>query len=214
MAQIHRLFCFLFSLLILTLVRADHTVVHRRSRARAFIEFQCQTTLYPGLCVRTLSYYARDFTTTLSHKQLAQIALKVTIARAESTRAYVTWVAKGLNPTKAKDYQAIRQCLDQISDGVDLLTNCIKETQKIKERGAGSRDFPWRASNVQTWMSTALTDASMCINGFPGRSIGGKTKAMIKAKVLNLQQVTSNALALFNSFAARYRLSHVKKPKV
>ncbi|KAL3616532.1 hypothetical protein CASFOL_039922 [Castilleja foliolosa] len=214
MAQIHRLSCFLFSLLIFTLAQADHTIVHRQSRARAFIMFQCRTTLYPGLCVRTLSYYAGYFTTTMSHKQLAQIALKVTLGRAESTRTYVTGVAKGLDPTKAKDYQAIRQCLDQISDGVDLLTSCIKEMQKIKEHGAGSRDFPWRSSNVKTWMSTALTDASMCINGFPGRAIGGKTKAMIKAKVLNLQQVTSNALALFNYFAARYRLSHVKKPKV
>ncbi|KAL3649455.1 hypothetical protein CASFOL_005858 [Castilleja foliolosa] len=213
MAQIHSLFCFLYSLLIISLVRADHTVVHRHSRARAFIEFQCRTTLYPSLCIRTLSYYIGDFTTTLSRKHLAQIALKVTLGRAESTRAYVTGVAKGLDPKEAKDYQAIRQCLDQISDGVDLLTNCIKEMQKIKEHGSGSRNFPWRESNVKTWMSTALTDASMCINGLPGRSIGGKTKAMIKAKVLNLQHVTSNALALFNSFAARYRLSHVKKHK-
>ncbi|KAI3444706.1 hypothetical protein Pfo_001371 [Paulownia fortunei] len=212
MAQIVSLSFFLLSLLILTLVRAERPVVHGRSRARAFIESQCQTTLYPDLCIHCLSYYANNFTTTLSHRQLAQIALKVSLARAESTRAYVTGVAKELNQTKAKDYQAVKECLDQINDGVDQLTNCIKETQKIKEDG-GSSDFPWHASNVQTWMSTALTDASMCIDGFSGRAIGGKTKAIIKAKVLNLQQVTSNALALFNRFAARYRSSHAKKPK-
>ncbi|KAK6162534.1 hypothetical protein DH2020_002375 [Rehmannia glutinosa] len=151
---------------------AEHSVVHRRSRARAFIESQCQTTLYPNLCIRTLSYYARNFATTLSHKQLAQFALKVTLARAESTRAYVTGVANGLNRTTAKDYRAVIECLDQINDGVDQLTKCIKETQKIREDGRGNREFPWRASNVQTWMSTALTDASMCIDGFSGRAIG------------------------------------------
>ncbi|KAG8391644.1 hypothetical protein BUALT_Bualt01G0208800 [Buddleja alternifolia] len=213
MAQIVKLSFFLLPLLIFTLVRAEHTVVHRRSRARAFIESQCQTTLYPDLCVRCLSYYVSNFTKTLSHHQLAQIALKVSLSRAESTRAYVTGVAKELRRTKGKDYPAVKECLSQINDGVDQLTNCIKETGKIKEDGETS-DFPWHASNVQTWMSTALTDATMCIDGFSGRAIGGKTKAMIKAKVLNLQQVTSNALALFNRFAARYRSFHVKKPKV
>ncbi|KAI3449109.1 hypothetical protein Pfo_005774 [Paulownia fortunei] len=213
MACTIRVSFFLLSLLIFTLVRAENPIVHRRSRARAFIELQCQTTLYPDLCMRCLSYYVSNFTTTLSHQQLAQIALKVSLAKAESTQTYVTEVAKELKERKAKDYQAVKECLDQINDGVEQLSNCIKETQKIKENGESS-DFPWHASNVQTWMSTALTDASTCIDGFSGRAIGGKTKAMIKAKVLNLEQVTSNALALFNRFAARYRSSHVKNPKV
>ncbi|KAK4397471.1 Pectinesterase inhibitor 9 [Sesamum angolense] len=204
---------FLLSLLVLTLVRAEHPVVRRRSRARAFIELQCRTTLYPDLCVRCLSYYVSNFTTTLSHQQLAQIALKVSLERAESTQAYVTEVAMELKQRKAKDYRAVKECLDQINDGVDQLTNCIKETRMIKENGTTS-NFPWHASNVQTWMSTALTDASMCMDGFSSRAIEGKKKAIIKAKVLNLEQATSNALALFNRFAARYRSSHVNKPKV
>ncbi|KAL0339270.1 UNVERIFIED_CONTAM: Pectinesterase inhibitor 9 [Sesamum angustifolium] len=204
---------FLLSLLVLTLVRAEHPVVRRRSRARAFIELQCRTTLYPDLCVRCLSYYVSNFTTTLSHQQLAQIALKVSLERAESTQAYVTEVAMELKQRKARDYRAVKECLDQINDGVDQLTNCIKETRMIKENGTTS-NFPWHASNVQTWMSTALTDASMCMDGFSSRAIEGKKKAIIKAKVLNLEQATSNALALFNRFAARYRSSHVNKPKV
>lgn len=202
------IFCLL--ILTLTLVQAKHPIVRRRSRARAFIELQCQKTLYPDLCIRSLSYYVNNFTTTLSQQKLAQIALKVSLARAESTQVYVTEVAKGLKRTKGKDYLAIKDCLEQINDGVEQLTNCIKETSSIKENGE-SRDFPWHASNVQTWMSAALTDASFCIDGFSGRALGGKTKSMIKAKVLNLEQATSNALSLFNRFAARYR-SHAIKP--
>ncbi|KAL3624496.1 hypothetical protein CASFOL_031164 [Castilleja foliolosa] len=203
---------FLLSLLIFfTLVRAEQPVVHRRSRARAFIEFQCRTTLYPDLCVRSLSYYVHNFTYPLSHRQLAQFALKVSLNRAESTQTYVIEVAKELKQRKAKDYQAVKECLDQINDGVEQLSNSIKETQMIKENGETS-DFPWHASNIKTWMSTALTDASSCVDRFSGRAMGGKMKAMIKARVLNLLQVTSNALCLFNRFAARYKASHVKVP--
>ncbi|KAK6140998.1 hypothetical protein DH2020_025265 [Rehmannia glutinosa] len=210
MAITTRISFFFLSLLLFTLVRADRPILHRRSRARAFIELQCQTTLYPDLCVRCLSYYVNNFTTTLSHQQLAQFALKVSLVKAESTQTYVTEVAKELKRRKANDYQSVKECLDQINDGVEQLSNSIKETQKIKENGE-TIDFPWHASNVQTWMSTALTDASTCIDGFSGRAIGGKTKAMIKAKVLNLQQVTSNALALFNRLLQRllqHRLLH------
>ncbi|PIN11808.1 Pectinesterase [Handroanthus impetiginosus] len=212
MAKIFVLSSFLVSLLILTQVGAEDTVVRRCSKARAFIKLQCQTTLYPDLCVRCLSYYVSNFTTALSHQQLAQFALKVSLAKAQSTRDYVSEVAKELKLTEAKDYSTVKECLDQINDGVDQLTNCIKETQNIKEDGESS-NFPWHASNVQTWMSTAVTDASMCIDGVSGRAIGGKRKAMIKAKVLNLQQVTSNALALFNRFVARHKFFNVKKPK-
>ncbi|XP_022851656.1 pectinesterase inhibitor 9-like [Olea europaea var. sylvestris] len=203
---------FILLLVIFSVATAKHPAIRRRSRARAFIEFQCQATLYQDLCVRCLSNYIANFTTTQTHEQLAHIALKVSLSRAQSTRAYVTEVAKQLKQTKAKDYRAVEDCLDQINDGVDQLTNCIKEVEKIKENGGS--EFPWHASNVETWMSTAQSDASICIDGFSGRAIGGKTKAMIKAKVLNLEQVTSISLALFNRYAARYRPSHATKPKV
>ncbi|XP_057805569.1 pectinesterase inhibitor 11-like [Salvia miltiorrhiza] len=203
-----RLSLLFLSLLLIASAEARHpAAVRRRSRARAFIEQQCEKTLYPDLCVRYLSCHVGNFTTTLSHQRLAQIALKVSLERAESTRAYVSEVARELKLRKAKHYQEIRDCLDQINDGVAQLSNCIKETEMIKENG-GSSDFPWHASNVKTWMSAALSDASMCIYGFSGRVIAGKTKAMIKAKVLNLEQTTSISLALFNRFAARYKASH------
>lgn len=130
------------------------------------------------------------------------------------TNANMTGAAQGLNQTRGDDYRlAVQECLGQVNDGVEQLTNCIKETQMIKENGQ-TNNFPWHASNIQTWMSTAVTDATACMNGLSGQAIGGKTKALIKAKVLNFKQVTSIALALFNKFAVTYRSSYVKIPKV
>ncbi|KAI8026598.1 Pectinesterase inhibitor 9 [Camellia lanceoleosa] len=169
--------------------------------ARAFVELQCRATLYPRLCIQYLSINAN--TSEQSPQQLAQLALMVCLARAQYTRAYVTKVASQLKKMKAKEYQAVKDCLDQINDGVDQLSQSIIELKRIIQDGEGN--FMWHMSNVQTWLSTALTDANGCIDGFSGHAMGGKVKATIKARVLNVAQMTSNALALFNRFAARHR---------
>ncbi|KAL8555886.1 hypothetical protein ACS0TY_003630 [Phlomoides rotata] len=112
------IFCLL--IILTSIVQAKHSIVRRRSRARAFIELQCQKTLYPDLCIRSLSYYVNNFTTTLSHQKLAQIALKVSLVKAESTQVYVTKAAMEL---KGKTYLAVKECLDQINYGVEVLNN-------------------------------------------------------------------------------------------
>ncbi|CAK9154497.1 unnamed protein product [Ilex paraguariensis] len=174
---------------------------HRDSRVRAYVEGQCRATLYPKLCVQCLTSYVNS--TLKTPQQLAQIALTVSLARARYTQVYVTLVAKQLNQTKARDYQAVKDCLDQINDGVDQISQSIKELQRMGL--VGEEEFGWHESNVRTWVSTALTDATTCIDGFYGSAMDGKVKATIKAKVLNVAQLTSNALALFNRFAARHR---------
>ncbi|KAA8515920.1 hypothetical protein F0562_019099 [Nyssa sinensis] len=111
--------------------------------------------------------------------------------------------ANQLKQMKAKEYQAVKDCLAQINDGVGQLSQSIKELRRMGQDRV--ENFMWHESNVQTWVSTALTDATTCIDGFSGKAMGGKLRAIIKAKVLNVAQVTSNALALFNRFAARHR---------
>ncbi|CAL5340216.1 unnamed protein product [Camellia sinensis] len=196
---------FLFLLLSISCLASparstDH--MNPQSPARAFIEAECQATHYPQLCIQCLSNYANN-ATVQSPKQLAQFTLKVSLIRALHAQAYVLKVAAQMKAAKAQEYQAVKDCLDQISDGVGQLSQSIKELQKINQEGEAN--FIWHMSNVQTWLSTALTDATTCIDGVSGRAIGGRVKAMIKAKVLNVAQFTSNALALFNRFAAKHR---------
>ncbi|GFY94225.1 hypothetical protein Acr_09g0006710 [Actinidia rufa] len=96
---------------------------HPPSRARAFIVEQCQATLYPELCVQCLSNYPNA---SASQQELAQYALTMSLARAWYTRAYVTQVAVQLKQTKANEYQAVKDCLDQINDGVGQLSQSIQ----------------------------------------------------------------------------------------
>ncbi|OIT08220.1 PREDICTED: 21 kDa protein-like [Nicotiana attenuata] len=175
-----------------------------KPHANKLVLSQCRRTRYPKLCMTSLSNYV---TSTSQPQELAQAALQVSLVKAIYAKAYVNKVCKQLEQTKAKDYQVVKSCLDQISDGVSLLSNSVQELHHLNLDKES--DFMWHRSNVQTWLSTVLTDAFTCMDGISGYKIlGGKVKATIKAKVLNVAQVTSNALALFNGYAVRHKVSH------
>ncbi|KAK4379408.1 hypothetical protein RND71_001270 [Anisodus tanguticus] len=170
-----------------------------------FVESQCKRTRYPDLCMSSLATHVNP--TSQDPQEIAQVALKVSIVKAVYTKNYLKIVSKALKQNKAKEYQAVKDCLDQMSDSVSQLTNSFKEFQHMKSAEYSAGDLAWCQNNVQTWLSTVLTDTYICTDGFNGYPMGGKAMAMIKARVLNVAQVTSNTLALLNEFAVRHRVS-------
>ncbi|KAK1408858.1 hypothetical protein QVD17_40960 [Tagetes erecta] len=181
------------------------------SRARAYVEHQCRPTLYTNLCIRTLLPFASK-TNAPNPEQLARISLTTCLLKAQFTKAYVNMVAKEFNKTKnARYYEVVTDCLTQINDGVNQITQSVKEQKRMVHDE--EKYFSWHESNVQTWVSTALTDVTACLDRISDKAIGGKEKGMIKARVLNVKHLASNALALFNRFATRHRGSRrIKTP--
>ncbi|KAK9076441.1 hypothetical protein SSX86_004775 [Deinandra increscens subsp. villosa] len=197
-------------ILILTIFTLNPTV-KCGSRARAYVESQCRPTLYTDLCTRTLLPFATK-TNTPDPEQLARISLTTCLFKARLTKAYVNTVDKAFDKTKnARYYEAVTECLSQINDGVTQITQSVKEQKRMMRDG--EKDFSWHESNVETWVSTALTDVTACLDRISDRAIGGKEKGLIKAKVLNVKHLASNSLALFNRFATRHRESRrIKTP--
>ncbi|XP_010533758.1 PREDICTED: 21 kDa protein [Tarenaya hassleriana] len=173
-----------------------------------FIESACRATRYHSLCVQTLSAYG----TNIRHndQDLAVAALTVSLARARVGSAFISKLVgtRALRPREMpgigpRDYMAIKDCAQTMGDSVDRLAQSVKEL--VRAGGSDSpEDFMWRMSNVQTWVSAALTDVSTCLDGFGGgRSTDGKVKGMVRNRVIHVARVTSNALALVNRFADR-----------
>ncbi|KAG8381489.1 hypothetical protein BUALT_Bualt06G0127100 [Buddleja alternifolia] len=166
--------------------------------ADSFITTSCRVTTYPTICVQSLSPYAS--TVGKSPKQLVTTALSVSVNRAESARTFVAKLTKfrGLKP---KEYEALKDCLEEVSDSVDRLSKSVRE---LKNAGrAGGPEYIWHMSNLQTWVSAALTDDTTCQDGFAGRALNGRIKSSIRARMTNVAHVTSNALALCNKFAGK-----------
>lgn len=174
-----------------------------------FIKSSCRATRYPVLCVQCLLGYASVIHQ--SERQLAMVALSVSISRTRSSTSFVKKISKARG-IKAREYRAVQDCIENISDSVDRLSQSVRELGRMG-RAAGE-DFMWHMSNVQTWVSAALTDDNTCLDGFDGSAaMNGSVKAAIKDRIVNVAQVTSNALALVNRFAARHPTApHAETP--
>ncbi|KAM0015848.1 putative pectinesterase [Helianthus debilis subsp. tardiflorus] len=202
-----------FVLRLLLISVAIFTIVESRSRARMYLELQCRSALYPDLCVETLLPYVRKIGLPISPQLLTQVSLASCLSKAQFTKIYLNMVAKKLNETtNNENNQAVQECLHQINDGVNQITQSFKELQQIGKDG--DENFMWHVSNVQTWVSAALTDATTCIDGMLGGGMGRRERAMIKARFLNVKQLASNSLAMFSRFTTRYRASRgIKNPR-
>ncbi|KAK6936333.1 Pectinesterase inhibitor domain [Dillenia turbinata] len=194
------------SLLLLVMVSilyvcspAESAPSSKSTSATNFIKASCKVTRYPALCVQSLTPYG----TAIQHsrKELAHTALAVSLARAQSMKQFVTKLTK-FKGLKHREYEAIKDCAEEISDTIDQISNSVQELKSMGR--ANGQDFSWHMSNVETWVSAALTDENTCFDGFAGRAMDGRIKNSVRARVTNVAQVTSNALALVNQFAARH----------
>ncbi|KAI3693552.1 hypothetical protein L1987_76499 [Smallanthus sonchifolius] len=171
--------------------------------AMDFIKASCKTTLHPSLCVRCLSSYAGSIQG--SDRHLAKAAVTVSLNDAKSTTAFVSKLARvsGLKPI---EYQAVKDCISIMTNSVASLSQSVQELEQMG-RTTG-QDFEWHMSNVETWVSSALTNQNICSRGFGDN---GHVKDVVTKRMVYASQVTSNALALVNRFAVRHR-KDIHKP--
>lgn len=200
------------SLLVLNLVLymasiAESNVV-KRSNPTDFIKSSCKSTRYPVVCVQCLIGYANSIRQ--NEQQLAITALKVSISWTRSCGSFVKKMAK-VKGIKPREYRAVQDCIENMDNSVDRLSQSVKELGLTGQ--AISEEFAWHMSNVQTWVSAAMTYQDTCLDGFAGPRMNGNLKSAIRDRVLSVSQVTSNALALVNGFASKHQTATLtKKP--
>ncbi|KAF5795202.1 putative pectinesterase [Helianthus annuus] len=128
-----------------------------------------------------------------SPKLLAQTALFVTLNTTLTTSLSIVKISKvhGMAP---QEVAAMKDYIKLLSDSVHELQKSLEEMSR-----PGSKVSELVMSNIQSWVSSALTDKDTCSEGFKDDS---KTKTIVRGKTLNVARLTSNALALINSYAS------------
>lgn len=164
-----------------------------------FIRSSCSITLYPDVCYTSLSRYANAIQQ--DPASLTRVAITISLANSRRMAAYVS------NLSHVGDYgadrraaSALHDCFTNFDDAVDEIRGSLKQMRQINDVDAPS--FRFQMSNVQTWMSAALTDQETCTDGFEDVA-DGPMKVDVCAKAEKVKKHTSNALALVNSFVEK-----------
>ncbi|CAI9771510.1 unnamed protein product [Fraxinus pennsylvanica] len=182
-----------------TLQMAESAAAQNPS-ATDFIKTSCSATRYPALCVDCLASYAN--TVQRNEQQLAEAALEVSLSRAQAASTFVYQLSK-FKGIKQREYLAVKDCIQNMGNTVAQLSQSLKELGGM--RVLAGQNFVWHVGNVKTWVSAALTNENTCLDGFSGPAMDGNVKISLRIRVLNCAQVTSNALALVDRFAARHK---------
>ncbi|CAD6338343.1 unnamed protein product [Miscanthus lutarioriparius] len=202
-------------LLLLAAVAAALLAAAAASPAASdFVRKSCRATQYPSVCEQSLASYGGS-PPPRSPRELARAALSVSADRASAASAYVGRLCgsgsghkkgaarKGGAPSSSAA-GPVRDCLENLADSVGHLRDAAQEMGDAGTSRAGTPEFKWHLSNVQTWCSAALTDENSCLDGLSSRAIDAGTRAAIRGKVVEVAQVTSNALALVNKVEPGY----------
>ncbi|XP_074309394.1 pectinesterase inhibitor 7-like [Silene latifolia] len=165
-----------------------------------FIRSSCNATLYPDVCFTSLSRYATYVRT--DPAQLARIAIGVTLVRARHALSAIS------NVTRRADYEpdhrvasAVHDCVSVFRDAVDQMRGSLRQMGRLGPGSSGADAVRFQLSNVQTWMSAALTNEDTCTDGFADVE-DCPVKNEVCDNVGSVKEFTSNALALVNSFAS------------
>ncbi|XP_028759050.1 21 kDa protein-like [Neltuma alba] len=203
---------FLPSLLLLTvtLYNLRTTAAAVRSSAAAnpdaatFIRTSCRRTLYPDLCVSSLS----SFTNTIqnNHAMLARAAITVSLSRAQSMASYVSNLLRQANKNAdSGTASALRDCSYSLGVAVDNIRGSFKQMQQMTDKSAvNGEKFRFQMSSVQTWMSTAMTEEQACSERFDA-SPDGRVKTDVRRQVTEVKKFISNALALVQGYGNNVR---------
>ncbi|ESQ35314.1 hypothetical protein EUTSA_v10008807mg [Eutrema salsugineum] len=158
-----------------------------------FIRTSCNATLYPEVCFTSLSGYATAVQD--NPARLAKLAIGVSLSRAKYTAAYLSKLSR------AAASAAVHDCVSNVGDAVEQMRGSLRQLREMNHRRPGAPAFEFQMSNVQTWMSAALTDEETCTDGITEQMEDGETKTAVCERVADVKRFTSNALALVNTYA-------------
>ncbi|XP_076947261.1 21 kDa protein-like [Bidens hawaiensis] len=183
-------------LLFITTIPTIITTTTTTSPDKDFIRTRCMTTLYPQTCFTSLS--GHSFSVQQNPARLARLAIGVTLSKANHITNYFANISRKADyASSPRVAAAVHDCYSVFADAVDQIRGSLRQMRRL----GGSREaLRFQLSNVQTWMSAALTNEETCTDGFEDVPDDGvKTEVCLQA--VKVKEVTSNALALINGFA-------------
>lgn len=145
----------------------------------------CEGTLYPELCVSTLSSFPD-----LTSKSLPQMicsALNHTIDEVKLSSSNCSGIRKNLRNLGKLEQRALDDCLNLFDDTTAELKSTIAD---LSQTTVGSNGY----HHCQTLLSGAMTNVYTCLDGFAYSK--GSVRSKIQKELFDISHHVSNSLAM------------------
>ncbi|KAK8565499.1 hypothetical protein V6N13_020601 [Hibiscus sabdariffa] len=165
--------------------RFQHLHVHNHLR---IAHSACEGTLYPDLCVSTIS--ALPDLASKSLPELIQATLNQTMYEVRLSSSNCTSIEKKLKSYNALEEAAIKDCRELFDDTLEELRVALADLAPKKL--AVSKNY----HDLQTFLSAAITNQYTCLDGFSRSK--GNVRNIIKKGLHNISHHVSNSLVMLN----------------
>ncbi|TYI55233.1 hypothetical protein E1A91_D11G127500v1 [Gossypium mustelinum] len=146
----------------------------------------CEGTLYPDLCVSTISVLPDLASKSLP--ELIQATLNQTMYEVRLSSANCTGIEKRIKSYSKREEAAINDCLELFDDTLEELKVALADLAPKKL--AVSRNY----HDLQTFLSAAMTNQYTCLDGFARSK--GNVRNIIKKGLHNITHHVSNSLVM------------------
>ncbi|XP_077218162.1 pectinesterase-like [Tasmannia lanceolata] len=153
----------------------------------------CEGTLYPDLCISTLSSFPN-----LPSKSIPEIissTVNSTVLAVLHSKSNCSGIKKHLPNLDPLQKLALDDCLELLDSTISELHTCVSDLSK----NSASKHF----HDLQTLLSAAFTNQYTCLDGF--YNTNGKVRGLIKGRLHHISKLVSNSLAMLK------KIPHKKK---
>ncbi|KAK4357233.1 hypothetical protein RND71_022843 [Anisodus tanguticus] len=147
----------------------------------------CEDTLYPHLCVSTLSLIPD-----LAQKSISQIissTINVTVAEVKASAKNCTEIREDMPKLEPYEKRALEDC-------VQLLDNTIIELKTTLSDLSPKRSSSQNYNNLQTLLSAAMTNQATCLDGLARSK--KNLRRYVQESLHTIAHHVSNCLAMLN----------------
>ncbi|XP_065860438.1 pectinesterase-like [Euphorbia lathyris] len=147
---------------------------------------KCQGSLYPQLCVSTLSSIPDLAAKSLP--ELISTTINKTMSEVRVSSSNCSGIRNKLPKLHTVEKVALNDCLELFDETIDELTLAMSDL------GQNKKLVSQRYHDLQTLLSAAMTNQYTCLDGFAYSK--GKTRKAIKSSLYNISRHVSNSLFL------------------
>lgn len=167
-------------------VTIRHIHVHKNLQLlQAVAESACQDTLYPELCVSTVSTFPDLHKKSLP--DVIQHIVNTTVAEVRDSASNCSQIKKKLRNLDPLDRRALEDCLELLSETVVELKAAMSDLSSTKDSVKHYKD-------LQTLFSAAMTNQYTCLDGFAYSK--RNVRRYIERRLRKISRHVSNSLAM------------------